>query len=181
MSSNGVILCTVFLVQLFFADGTDTYDKACSATPLTTFDLTKIMNCGVNANAYSIWMPPAGCPYCQRDSIDKSPKGEFTCYATNATAECTMIPYTYAPVNGQKYTERDIGNGKKSRSLILDTDNCKYLVQIECYPDGSVWRYVTYKNSWTQSEIDAFKTKIQKNDALSFLRCLTFQCSHGRP
>ncbi|XP_070387229.1 uncharacterized protein [Dermacentor albipictus] len=89
--------------------------------------------------------------------------------------------YTYAPVNGKHYLERDIGSGKKTRSVILDTDNCKYLVQIECYPDGSVWRYVTYKASWTQSEVNAFKKRVQQTSSLSFLRCLTFKCSVGTP
>ncbi|XP_037561219.1 uncharacterized protein LOC119440378 [Dermacentor silvarum] len=180
LTSTVVRLASIFIHALLAA-GTDTYDSACNANPLTTFDLTKMMNCGLNADAYAIWMPPTECPYCQRDSIDRSPKGEFTCYATNSNAGCIMTPYTYAPVNGKHYLERDIGNGKKARSLILDTDNCKYLVQVECYPDGSVWRYVTYKASWTQSEIDAFKKKVQKTSSLSFLRCLTFKCSEGKP
>lgn len=157
------------------------YDPACSAKPLNTFDLKKMLGCGFNADAWSLWIPPSGYAYCQRDSIDISDKGDYTCYTANSTGHCRMVPYIYVAVDGEEYMERDLGRGIKSRAIILDTDNCKFLVQIECFPDGKVWRYLTYKNTWTPSEASTFKAKVKNEKALSFLRAYSFGCHVGKP
>ncbi|XP_077531636.1 uncharacterized protein LOC144144122 [Haemaphysalis longicornis] len=177
IGTSFIVLASTYVA---FATASATYDKACSVTPLTAFNLDKILSCGLNSDAYAVWIPPKGCPYCKLDSIDRGIANNLVCYDVNR-AQCSRIPYIYYPAQGQAYLERDLGNGTKTRSIILDTDNCKYFVQIKCYPDGSVWRYVTYKNSWTQSEIEAFKKKIQKENSLKFLSCLTFNCAKGAP
>ncbi|KAK8778297.1 hypothetical protein V5799_020360 [Amblyomma americanum] len=64
----------------------------CSAKPLNTFDLKKILGCGFNADAWSLWIPPNGYAYCQRDSIDISDMGDYTCYSANSTGHCRMVP-----------------------------------------------------------------------------------------
>ncbi|XP_077554334.1 uncharacterized protein LOC144169174 isoform X2 [Haemaphysalis longicornis] len=155
-----------------------TYDQACSGTPLNTFYLEQTLGCGYNADSWSIWIPPTGPPYCLRDSLDKSDKGDFVCYAVNP-GNCHASTYIYAPVYNQVYLERHLQDGGRSRCLVLDTDNCKYMAYIECFPDGTVWRYFTYKSSWTESEIKEFKRRIEKEPSLSFLSPYTFNCSSG--
>nr|XP_054932236.1 uncharacterized protein LOC126540121 [Dermacentor andersoni] len=142
---------------------------------------TQILRCGFSADSWAVWIPPNQSAFCAPESIDQSHRGDYVCYSVNSTAECKMTPYLYTAVDGSNKLERDLGDGTKSRSLILDTDNCKYLVQLECFPDGSVWRYVTYKKSWTQSEIDSFKTRVRKEKSLSFLKSYNFDCDHDKP
>ncbi|CAN8009499.1 unnamed protein product, partial [Ixodes pacificus] len=50
---------------------------------------------------------------------------------------CRYIFGVRGLLSGPNYLQRDLGNGNKTTSLILDTDNCHYLVQLECFPDGS--------------------------------------------
>ncbi|XP_040078063.2 uncharacterized protein LOC8034590 [Ixodes scapularis] len=153
----------------------------CDQTPLVTFNLNQIVNCGFNGESWSVWNVPNTAPYCGADVIDKSADGKFLCYDIES-GTCNRIPYIYGVRSGGKgpnFLERDLGNASKTTSLILDTDNCHYLVQLECFPDGSVSRYVTYKSSWTSAEKSAFKTKAASNSALSFVQDYTFDCANG--
>ncbi|KAH9371547.1 hypothetical protein HPB48_016710 [Haemaphysalis longicornis] len=114
--------------------------------------MAQTLGCGYNADSWSIWIPPTGPPYCLRDSLDKSDQGDFVCYAVNP-GNCHASTYIYAPVYNQVYLERHLHDG--------------------------VWRYFTYKSSWTESEIKAFKRRIEKEPSLSFLSPYTFNCSFG--
>lgn len=157
------------------------YDQSCCDPPLAIFNLKQTLDCGFNAVSWTLWIPPSGPAYCNRDSFDQSDRGDFVCYSENSTRRCGMKQYLYVAVNGGNYLERDLGNGVKSRSLIVDTDNCKYLLQRECYDDGSVWHYMTYKDTWTQPEIESFKARVQTEPALSFLSPYSFLCPLGIP
>ncbi|XP_077552775.1 uncharacterized protein LOC144167362 [Haemaphysalis longicornis] len=178
MTSNmkvGLIVAASF----FVATASASYDPVCEETPLNTFNINQMLSCGFNADSWSLWIPPTGSAFCERDSIDVSDTGDFICYSVNSS-DCRLTPYVFTTVPGQTYLERDLGNGEKTRSLVLDTDNCKYVVQLECFPDESVWRYVTYKSTWTDSEIQAFKDKVAENQSLQFLEPYTFKCSAGQ-
>lgn len=177
VSAIGVVIAASGLLATASAG----YDHSCWDTPLAIFDLKQTLDCGYNAVAWSLWIPPHGPAYCQRDSFDKSDEGDFVCYSENTTQLCGFKRYQYVAVSGENYLERDLGNGKKSQSMIVDTDNCKYLLQRECYEDGSVWHYMTYKGTWTQPEIDRFIARVQTEPALSFLRPYSFLCPHGIP
>nr|XP_037284876.1 uncharacterized protein LOC119177788 [Rhipicephalus microplus] len=175
------ILAMVIIYCGLLSPASGGYDHSCWDTPLAIFDLKQTLDCGYNAIAWSLWIPPDGHAYCQRDSFDRSDDANFVCYSENSTERCGKKRYEYAAVSGENYLERRLDNGAKSQSMIVDTDNCKYLVQRECYDDGSVWHYVTYKETWTQPEIDHFIARVQTEPALHFLRPYSFMCQLGIP
>ncbi|CAN7939983.1 unnamed protein product, partial [Ixodes hexagonus] len=144
----------------------------------------QIIDCGHNGESWSIWNEPGEEPYCLGDVVDKTSDGKYLCYALDdRNRTCRRTPYLYSPAkdgNGPNYFERKLGKNVRSKSLILDTDNCKFLVQLECFPDGSVTRYVTYKSTWTSDEKELLKTKAENFEQLRFLRDYTFDCVNGR-
>ncbi|XP_077552774.1 uncharacterized protein LOC144167361 [Haemaphysalis longicornis] len=174
MKVVGLLVATCF----FGATSSATYHPICDETPLNTFDINKMLTCGFNADAWSLWIPMEGSAFCERDSIDVSDKGDYVCYSVNSS-DCTRSPYMFTTVPGETYMERDLGNGEKTKSLVLDTDNCKYLFQFECFPDGTVWRYLTYKSTWTDSEKQAFKEKVADHPYTQCLKPYTFKCAEG--
>ncbi|CAN7937729.1 unnamed protein product [Ixodes hexagonus] len=153
----------------------------CDQPPVATFNVNMLVNCGSNGESWSVWNVPGKAPYCGADIIDKTRDGKFVCYDIE-DGTCNRIPYVYSRRNAlvqPNLLERDLGDGTKSTSLILDTDNCNYLVQLECFPDGSVSRYVTYKSTWTTAGKEALKTKAATTPALSFVQNYTLDCANG--
>lgn len=155
----------------------------CDDQPLTTFDLGSLIRCGYNSAAWTIWIEPDIAPYCLLDSVDNTQDGGYLCFKFENNT-CRRIPYLYyqrSGVGNPNYLARDGKGCAMSKSLILDTDNCKFLIQSECYADGSVTRYVTYKESWSQQDRQIYLQSIQNIPALSFMRNLKINCENGIP
>lgn len=153
----------------------------CDQTPLATFDLNKMINCGFNGESWSISNVPGEPLFCGANVIDKTSDGDLLSYDIDGRT-CNRLPFIYSVrngANGTNFLERDLGNGAKSISLVLDTDNCHYLVLLECFPDESVSRYVTYKSTWTSAEKDQLAAKAATNSALDFVQDYTFDCANG--
>ncbi|XP_040077615.2 uncharacterized protein LOC8026724 [Ixodes scapularis] len=140
-----------------------------------------MLNCGHNGESWSIWSIPGKHPYCAQDTVDRTRDGRYQCYE-NGNQDCRRLPYIYNPRpgwNSPNQLSRDLGNGSWSQSLVLDTDNCNFLVQLECYEDGSVHTYVTYKSTWPRQERLAYRDKARWVPQLSFLKYYMFDCENG--
>ncbi|CAN8031921.1 unnamed protein product [Ixodes persulcatus] len=172
-------ICLLLLVAAFTWTSASTSE--CNRLPLAVFNLNRMLNCGFNGDAWSIWNVPGRAPYCGADVIDKTEDGKFLCYDVES-GTCDRVPYIFGVrsfLSGPNYLQRDLGNGNKTTSLILDTDNCHYVVQLECFPDGSVSRYVTYKSSWTSAGKTQLKAKAAMMPSLNFVQNYTFDCANG--
>lgn len=66
---NLYISCDMFSCALFFPN-------------------MQTLDCGFNAVAWTLWIPPSGPVYCNRDSFDKSDRDDFVCYSENSTRRC---------------------------------------------------------------------------------------------
>ncbi|KAM7288346.1 uncharacterized protein ISCGN_028596 [Ixodes scapularis] len=134
--------------------------------------------------AYSIWDVPGSRPFCLLDAVDQDKDGNYMCYKYAEGGKCSRIPYTYLPRVGSANPNslaRDPGGcSPMSKSLIVDTDNCNYLIQAECYANGTVNTYLTYKESWPRASRDAYIKAAARNHQISYIANYTIDCENGR-
>lgn len=176
-----VVLWTLLLATVL-GSATAFQSFSCNEKPLQRFDLKALLNCGYNGASWSVWNVPGKDPYCSLDTVDMTRDGRYLCY-DNGNMTCRRVPYIYdcPHANSPNFLERALGNGAKSKSVILDTDNCNFLVQIECFDDGSVQSYVTYKSTWPYEERQEYLAKASWEHQLYFLKGYSLDCEHGRP
>ncbi|CAN7994442.1 unnamed protein product [Ixodes pacificus] len=90
--------------------------------------------------AYSIWDIPGSEPYCLLDAVDQDKDGNYMCFKFDSGGICSRTPFVYHSRGGSdnpNALSRDLGGCAMTKSLIVDTDNCNYLVQAECYANGT--------------------------------------------
>ncbi|EEC08828.1 hypothetical protein IscW_ISCW005533 [Ixodes scapularis] len=70
----------VFVTLLWTSAGA-LVSPECEQSPITEFNLNKMIDCGHNGQSWSIWKVPGEEPYCLGDVIDKADDGKYLCYA----------------------------------------------------------------------------------------------------
>ncbi|XP_042144633.1 uncharacterized protein LOC115322562 [Ixodes scapularis] len=149
----GSSICFPLLATMF--QWATASSSECDQTPLATFDLNKMINCGFNGESWSISNVPGEPLFCGANIIDKTSDGNLLSYDIDGRT-CNRLPFIYSVRNGANETnflERDLGNG--------------------------VSRYVTYKSTWTSAGKDQLAAKAATNSALDFVQDYTFDCANG--
>ncbi|XP_040075753.1 uncharacterized protein LOC115316791 [Ixodes scapularis] len=156
----------------------------CDEAPLRKFDIQALLRCGGNSMAYSILEAPGSPPHCQLDAIDQDRDGNLICYMFSEGGICSRTPHTYysrGGISNPNALSRDLGGCAMTKSLIVDTDNCNYLVHTECYANGSVYKYLTYKESWPRASRDAYIRAAVTKFQISYIKDYSIDCENGIP
>ncbi|XP_002407495.4 uncharacterized protein LOC8034048 [Ixodes scapularis] len=181
MCGSSSPLCFVILAVLLGEHGS-LGSCPCDEKPLANFDLQQLLRCGGNSMAYSIWDIPGSEPYCLLDAVDQDKDGNYMCFKFDTGGICSRTPYVYHSRGGSanpNALSRDLGGCAMTKSLIVDTDNCNYLVQAECYANGTVYNYLTYKESWPRAQRDAYIQAAANQDQIAFIASLSIDCENG--
>ncbi|CAN7938710.1 unnamed protein product, partial [Ixodes hexagonus] len=65
------------------------------------------------------------------------------------------------------------------KSLIVDTDNCNYFLQVECYSNGTDHFYIVSVESWPRAHGVRYIKAAANKDQTSFISSYSIDCENG--